>query len=258
MLESSGELSQSARSLLRDMERYAGGTRCRHRMLVEHFGQRHEGTSCDACDWCLHELEPVDDAATLAQKILSAVARLRQRWGVGHVIDVLRGRETERITARKHDQLSTFGLLSETPLAELRGYVDQLTAQGFLMQTGDQYPVLRLTDDGLAALRAERTLVLFPAAASRPAPRPEARRRGDIGVCICVGVVLGGSRYRVVRGVARVPTRDCARPQRAAVRRVSRHNVARTGPPSSIDAGATPRHPRDRDAQSGGPGSTGA
>ena len=177
MLESSGELSQSARSLLRDMERYAGGTRCRHRMLVEHFGQRHEGTSCDACDWCLHELEPVDDAATLAQKILSAVARLRQRWGVGHVIDVLRGRETERITARKHDQLSTFGLLSETPLAELRGYVDQLTAQGFLMQTGDQYPVLRLTDDGLAALRAERTLMLFRQ--PRPVRRRDRRRGGE-------------------------------------------------------------------------------
>ena len=82
MLESSGELTDAARALLRDMERYAGGTTCRHRVLVEYFGQTYEPSSCEACDWCLQELERVDDPVTTAQKILSGVARLRQTWGI--------------------------------------------------------------------------------------------------------------------------------------------------------------------------------
>ena len=179
MLDTSGELTDSARTLLWEMERYAGGTRCRHRMLIEYFGDVYGGSDCGACDWCLHELEPVDDSVTLAQKILSAVARLRQRWGVAHVVDVLRGRVTDQVSARGHDTLSTFGLLAETPTAELRGYLDQLTSQGFLLRAGDPFPTLRLTDEGLAALRAERSLVLYRQ--PRPVRQRDRGRRSTSG-----------------------------------------------------------------------------
>ena len=173
MLEKSGELSDGARTLLREMERYAAGTRCRHRVLVEYFGQRYDREGCDACDWCLHELERVDDddAVTVAQKILSAVARLRQGWGVGHVIDVLRGRTTEQVTKRRHHELSTFGLLAEVQIPELRGYVDQLTEQGLLLRTDGAFPVLQLTDAGLSALKGAADVELYRQ------PRPVARRR---------------------------------------------------------------------------------
>ena len=173
MLEKSGELSDGARALLREMERYAAGTRCRHRVLVEYFGQRYDREGCDACDWCLHELERVDDddAVTVAQKILSAVARLRQGWGVGHVIDVLRGRTTEQVTKRRHHELSTFGLLAEVQIPELRGYVDQLTEQGLLLRTDGAFPVLQLTDAGLSALKGAADVELYRQ------PRPVARRR---------------------------------------------------------------------------------
>ena len=173
MLEKSGELSDGARTLLREMERYAAGTRCRHRVLVEYFGQRYDREGCDACDWCLHELERVDDndAVTVAQKILSAVARLRQGWGVGHVIDVLRGRTTEQVTKRRHHELSTFGLLAEVQIPELRGYVDQLTEQGLLLRTDGAFPVLQLTDAGLSALKGAAAVELYRQ------PRPVARRR---------------------------------------------------------------------------------
>ena len=173
MLEKSGELSDGARTLLREMERYAAGTRCRHRVLVEYFGQRYDREGCDACDWCLHELERVDDddAVTVAQKILSAVARLRQGWGVGHVIDVLRGRTTEQVTKRRHHELSTFGLLAEVQIPELRGYVDQLTEQGLLLRTDGAFPVLQLTDAGLSALKGAADVELYRQ------PRPVVRRR---------------------------------------------------------------------------------
>jgi ATP-dependent DNA helicase RecQ len=173
MLEQSGELSENARRLLRDMERYAAGTRCRHRVLLEYFGQTDERSACDACDWCLKELERVDDAVTLAQKILSTVVRVGQSWGVGHVIDVLRGRTTDRVTVRRHQELSTFGLLADVPIAELRGYVDQLTEQQLLQRTDGPYPVLQLTDDGAAALKGLATIELF----RQPRPAPGQRKR---------------------------------------------------------------------------------
>src|SRR5581483_4339708 len=67
MLESNGEWSDSARTLLRDMERYAAATRCRHRTLVEYFGQRRSEEACGACDWCLEELDAVPDSVTMAR-----------------------------------------------------------------------------------------------------------------------------------------------------------------------------------------------
>jgi len=173
MLEKNGELSESAQALLRQMERFAGGTRCRHRLLVEYFGQGYTRDTCDACDWCLHELERVADPLTLAQKILSAVARLQQRFGVGHVVSVLRGRRTDPIAARRHDQLKTFGILKDMHEQEVRGYIDQLTEQGLLVRTGDEYPILRLSEGGVAALKGHATIALYHQ------PRPvTGRKRG--------------------------------------------------------------------------------
>ncbi len=174
MLEQSGELSDTARRLLTGMERYAAGTRCRHRTLVEYFDQPYARDTCDACDWCLKELERVEEALVLCQKILSTVARLGQRWGGGHVIDVLRGRTTEAVTRERHRELSTFGLLADVPIAELRGYLDQLTEQHLLLRTPGSYPVLQLTGDGVAALKGEGAVELYRQ--PRPAPGQRTRR----------------------------------------------------------------------------------
>jgi ATP-dependent DNA helicase RecQ len=111
--------------------------------------------SCGACDWCLGELERVDDAFVLAQKIGSCVARVRQRWGSGHVAAVLEGKATPQVTAQGHDTLSTFGLLKEMSSGEIRGYIDQLIATGFLDRTPGEYPTLQLTSRGVALLKSE-------------------------------------------------------------------------------------------------------
>jgi ATP-dependent DNA helicase RecQ len=161
MLEANGEWSESARTLLRDMERYAAGTRCRHRALVEYFGEPFTKTDCGSCDWCLKELDAVPDATTIARKILSCVARVRQTWGVGHVTDVLLGKATEKVVAAGHDQLSTFGLLAQESSAAIRGYLDQLVADGWLAREGDPYPVLRLTSTGATLLKGDAECVLF-------------------------------------------------------------------------------------------------
>jgi ATP-dependent DNA helicase RecQ len=171
MLAANGELTDSARELLRDMERYAAGTRCRHRALVEYFGERCDRESCGACDWCLKELDHVPDSTVVAQKILSCVARVRQTWGIGHVSDVLLGKASDKVVAAGHSALSTFGLLKEESGIALRGYIEQLVADGFLQREGAPYPVLRLTAAGTALLKGESGCTLY-----REVEPPKSRR----------------------------------------------------------------------------------
>ncbi len=153
MLERGGELTDAARATLRDMERYAASVGCRHRHLVQYFDEPYQRDGCAACDYCLEELEPVGEPVVLARKILSCVVRVEQRFGAGHVTNVLLGKAVEQVTSRGHDELSTFGLLGDAEVSEVRGYIEQLTSQGLLRQTDDQYPVLKLTPLGLELLR---------------------------------------------------------------------------------------------------------
>ncbi len=153
MLDKNGEFTESAQGLLRDIERYTASTRCRHRHLVQYFGEAYDREDCGACDVCLGELELVGDAVTIARKVISCVARVEQRFGAAHVATVLVGKVSEAVTARGHEQLSTFGLFSGVPLTEVRGYIEQLTALGFLRQTPGDYPVLVITPEGRALMR---------------------------------------------------------------------------------------------------------
>ena len=153
LLERSGEWNDQRRGLLRDIERYASGVGCRHKHLLAHFGERYAKDDCGACDYCLGELESVADPVTIARKVLSCVARVGQRFGAAHVTNVLRGATSEPVTSRGHDTLSVFGLLKDASVDDIRGYIDQLLGRGLLQQTGDQYPVLALTDDGVALLK---------------------------------------------------------------------------------------------------------
>ena len=196
MLEANGEWSESARALLRDMERYAAGTRCRHRALVEYFGQSYERDGCGACDWCLKELDPVADSLVVAQKILSCVARVKQTWGTGHVADVLIGRPTEKVVAARHDALSTFGLLKEESTAAIRGYIEQLVGDGLLLREGDPYPVLRLTASGASLLRGDGACVLY-----REVKPPSTRKRGRSAVRDSLTVTADSDLFDVLREV---------------------------------------------------------
>jgi len=145
---------------LTDIDRYCSGTTCRHRALVEYFGQRYANDSCGACDLCLGETEDVPEALVVAQKIVSCVVRVRQSFGVGHVISVLRGESNDKVRARGHDRLSTFGLLRGHTRNEVRDWIFQLVAQGYLDQDDDMYPVLRLTERSRQLLRGEAEIRL--------------------------------------------------------------------------------------------------
>src|SRR5918993_4128609 len=175
MLEGNGELNDASSTLLRQMKRYAASVGCRHRHLAEYFGDRYEGGRCGACDYCLDELEPASAPTVLARQILSCVVRVGQRFGAMHVANVLRGHASDQIVARGHEKLSTFGLLPDASIAEVRGYIQQLTAMGLLRMTDDMYSVLALTARGLALLKDETSCPGLALARQRP-PRKDASR----------------------------------------------------------------------------------
>ena len=175
MLQQNGELTDAATALLRQMERYAASIGCRHRHLAEYFGDQYPHGGCGACDYCLNELEPARDPVVLARKILSCVMRVGQRFGATHVASVLRGQAGEQVVARGHEKLSTFGLLSDASVAEVRGYVEQLIGLDFLRLNGDEYPVLGLTAKGIGLLKDENSYPGLILARQR-APRKDTMR----------------------------------------------------------------------------------
>ena len=145
--------------LLWEMRDYCAGVHCRHGALVRYFGQEftkdRQPGGCGACDVCLGELDIVDDATTVARKIIACVARLEQRYGAGHLVDVIRGGDTQRIRELGHQSLTTYGLLGDKAGPTLRSYVDQLVDQGLLARTPDEYKVIRLTETGVALMKGE-------------------------------------------------------------------------------------------------------
>jgi ATP-dependent DNA helicase RecQ len=169
---------------LSQMFAFASGAVCRHKFLVEHFGATWQRPAelgadvvgCGACDVCLAELATVDGAQVIAQKILSCVVRCGQRYGAGHVADVLRGATTERIESARHTELSTFGLLREHSARAIRHWIEQLVGLGHLRVAGGRYPTLYLSATGVEVMRGERAIVLF-ASPEKPSTKQRSRSR---------------------------------------------------------------------------------
>jgi ATP-dependent DNA helicase RecQ len=154
--EGSGDLDamHAQFALIRGMRGLASSLRCRHRALSEHFGQAYGPDDCGACDVCLGETEREPDGARITQILMSAVARADQRFGAGHIIDIVRGSPSEKIQRHGHDQLKLFGMLESRRKAELASFLDQLVARGALEQD-PEFGTLRFGPRGLAAMKAQ-------------------------------------------------------------------------------------------------------
>lgn len=147
-------------ALLNQMSRLVVGARCRHKAIVEYFGQAYDAPECGACDFCLGELASVPDAHDTARKILSCVARCEQRFGALHIADVLLGSNSERITRYNHDKLSTYGLLSHLKKDQIVSYINQLVDSGDLERADGEYPTIRLSPTSIEVLKNQRTATL--------------------------------------------------------------------------------------------------
>ncbi|HWH25708.1 MAG TPA: DNA helicase RecQ [Pseudolysinimonas sp.] len=134
---------------------------CRRVQILGYFGQ--QSAPCGNCDTCLAPPESWDGTVA-AQKLLSTVVRLarerNQRFGAGHLIDILLGRDTERVRKNSHATLSTYGIGADLSEQEWRGVVRQLLAQGLLAVSSDGYGTLTITDSSSSVLDGSRTVRL--------------------------------------------------------------------------------------------------
>ena len=149
-----GSGREGAEQALKAIADFCNGTRCRHVELAAHFGEVLDVDDCGACDVCLDQLDLVEEPLVLAQKIISCVYRVDQRFGADYVAQVLTGSRDKKILQNGHDQVSTYGLLSTEPKRNIRDWTEQLIGQHFLARVGE-YNILQITDTGRQLLKGE-------------------------------------------------------------------------------------------------------
>jgi len=149
---------------------YASHNVCRRKQLLGFFGEDYPGDNCGSCDICSGRVEQAD-ITTEAHTILSAVSGTGQRFGAGHIVDIVTGADTKRIRELRHNEIKTYGKGKDRDKRYWRSVVDELLAQGALLRGGDPYPVLNISDkgqsilsgrEGLMALRKEDSAITIP------------------------------------------------------------------------------------------------
>lgn len=142
---------QIASEKLNQMVGFASHNVCRRKQLLGFFGELYPEDNCGSCDICAGSVERVDMTVD-AQIILSAISRTGQRFGAGHVIDVVTGANTQRIRDLGHQEVKTYGAGRGRDKKYWRSVIDELLAQEALRQEGQQYPLLKITEKGTAIL----------------------------------------------------------------------------------------------------------
>jgi len=172
LIEKGGNPEQTRIELqkLNAMVAFAEAGTCRRQALLGYFGESLE-QACGNCDICLDPPESFDGTEQ-ARMALSCVYRVGQRFGIGHVVDVLRGAKTERILGLRHEQLSTWGIGKEQSQEHWSHLLRQLIHLGYLEQDMASYSVLKLTAAAKPLLRGEVALRL-----SQPRIKPQRKKK---------------------------------------------------------------------------------
>lgn len=142
---------------LREILRYVDSSSCRRKQLLAHFDEIHPG-NCGGCDVCSGEVELADETVN-AQKILSAAVRTGQRFGAHHLIDVVRGESSDKVLARNHQSLPTFGVGSDRSRQFWLALVRDLEAGEYLMRTGGRIGGYQVTGKGRLLLKGKETFL---------------------------------------------------------------------------------------------------
>mgnify|MGYP002776996125 CR=1 FL=1 len=151
---------------------YAEATECRRVIQLSYFGEAFPG-NCGNCDNCCHP-KPVEDWTIEAQKFLSCVARVKERFGMNHIVSILRGSKSQWVLQNRHDRLSTYGIGRDRTADEWRMLGRSLIHQGLVTETTDGYSVLTLNELSWEVLRKQRTVMIavVPIRTTIAPPRP--------------------------------------------------------------------------------------
>lgn len=155
---------------------YCEAATCRRQTLLAYFGD--SGEACGNCDTCLEPVE-LKDGVAVGQQALSAITRSGQRFGAAHIIDILRGTDTEKIRSARHDELPTYGVGAALSKDAWRSIIRQLVAGGFLRLDIEGYGGLNLTAKGNALLQGDEVFSYREDAIPAKASRSKKSKKSD-------------------------------------------------------------------------------
>ena len=138
---------------------YCNTNNCLRGEIQNYFGEHVDNANCNSCSNCLDESEEID-CTEPAQKILSCIYRMDQRFGINLVVDVLKGAKTQRVRELKFDTLSTYGLLKNESTSVIKEQIMFLIAKGYILMTADEFPVLKLGQAARGVLKGDEKIVM--------------------------------------------------------------------------------------------------
>jgi ATP-dependent DNA helicase RecQ len=144
---------------LDQMVEYCELATCRRSHLLAYFGENYPQEKCDGCDRCFSPQEYFD-ATIISQKIMSAIIRTGQGFGINYIIDVLIGAKNKKIIERDHQELSVHGIVDDYSKEDLRCIVSQLVHKNLIVKSGDAYPILELSRRGQDFLKQRQEILL--------------------------------------------------------------------------------------------------
>ena len=153
------DMRDKAQEKLGEVLRFAELSSCRKQYLLKYFGEDMKKETCQACDVCLTE-KKMFDATEVTQKIMSAILKTNSRFGRNYIIDVLLGKNTQKVKINKHDALSVFGIVKDMSADELGELIKQLVDRGLISKSSGQYPTLSVSRQGVAFLQSNEKMEL--------------------------------------------------------------------------------------------------
>ena len=177
--KSESDVAGIALKKLSAMYAFCTDVACRRKALLAYFGEAYPKDNCGACDYCLSEMDVEDDGAAVAEAILACVSELGSMAGPTYTTLVLSGSVEDRVLAKGHQNLSSYGTLADAGKGTVRGWIEQLAAQGYLEKTGD-YDVLHITRKGRELRRGAHSPMLAKPAKRRKKARADTESWGGV------------------------------------------------------------------------------
>ncbi|TFH47351.1 MAG: DNA helicase RecQ [ANME-2 cluster archaeon] len=166
---------------LRDMINFCESRTCRRNILLNYFGEAFDKTNCENCDICLNPKEMID-GTIIAQKIISCISQVNERFGMSYIADVLYGSKNKKITGNRHDTITTYGIGKEYSKKQWQAFIRELIQLDYLKLEGDRYPIVKIAQKFRDTLSEQERVLLTEPTENAPAKQKDIEGDFDLGL----------------------------------------------------------------------------